>query len=163
MILRSCKIHLLSQSPTAPAVGVHEVAAVAGQGGGEGEHDGAERGELVIKFPGLRHVAGLHQDTCHVSRVTRIMTVGSHLECQLQTAQTHSETHGVEVDVIILGGRGATAVISIGCKVFSEWTQGVHIFEYRNIHRDFLTSSLPNIFRHVLLGPGEQVQQRGRA
>ena len=91
------------------------------------------------------------------------MTVGSHLECQLQTAQTHSETHGVEVDVIILGGRGATAVISVGCKVFSEWTQGVHIFEYRNIHRDFLTSSLPNIFRHVLLGPGEQVQQRGRA
>ena len=91
------------------------------------------------------------------------MTVGSHLECQLQTAQTHSETHGVEVDVIILGGRGATAVISVGCKVFSEWTQGVHIFEYRNIHRDFLTSSLPNIFRHVLLGPGEQVQQRGGA
>ena len=67
MILRSCKIHLLSQSPTAPAVGVHEVAAVAGRGGGEGEHDGAERGELVIQLPGLRHVAGLHRGTCHVS------------------------------------------------------------------------------------------------
>ena len=40
---------------------------MVGRGGGEGEHDGAERGELVIKFPGLRHVAGLHQGTCHVS------------------------------------------------------------------------------------------------
>ena len=59
----------------------------------EGEHDGAQRGELVIQLHCLGDVTGL--------------------ECQLEAAQTHPEAHGVQVDVILLGGLGTAPIVSI--------------------------------------------------
>ena len=89
------------------------------------QHDGTQRSELIIQFSCLGDAAGL--------------------ECELQTTQSHTKPHSVQVHMILLGSGLTASIISQSQEILAEGRGSVGVSEDGQVDGHLLPASLPDV------------------